>query len=402
VGVTVKDDPVVINLIAHQSDVSRSLKVEHDVDFRAGGTGKHYQEALGRAIGEVVERYGMAYSQLSELNGSFNQLQDNHNMFSPESIHLFSDQQYEGESFPYEELTKDTEVKWVRGYNILSEQNIFFPAQLVYGAYSHADGEKNISYSTTSGCAAGKTFKEAVFGGILEQIERDAMMLTWLTKQSAPKLSLEDSSISSLFRERFQSQAINYTLLDISWDFSVPVTLALAEDTSNREYGGNVGLAAEPTREESIYKSLLEISQGRVYGKRSKLNFEKESFSKNQMTGFDRNLQYYLKEENWKKIDSLVGTEKKQPDNREVTLSEVLSELDDEGFDVLAFNMTPPDIKKQGYAVVKTIIPQLVQLSVPAYPFKGHPRLYNLPKKCGYVDEALSPDDINSDPHPLP
>ena len=52
--------------------------------------------------------------------------------------------------------------------------------------------------------------------------------------------------------------------------------------------------------------------------------------------------------------------------------------------------------------VVKVFIPELVQPHISAYPYLGHPRIYELPMKMGLTDKLLTFKELKPGPVPFP
>ncbi len=53
-------------------------------------------------------------------------------------------------------------------------------------------------------------------------------------------------------------------------------------------------------------------------------------------------------------------------------------------------DLTPPETRDKGWYVMRVMIPELIEMCIPEFPFENHPRM----KKYGGV--------INEHPHPMP
>jgi ribosomal protein S12 methylthiotransferase accessory factor len=153
--------------------------------LRSGGVGFFIDEAISRCIGEVIERYcwnlfGLVHEK-EFIFGSYNQLVSKYNLYPIEKIYLFSKEQYKRKGFIFRQLTEDTKLTWVSLFT-KNGKEVYYPAQLILGKFKLNKNEEIIGYSTTSGVAAGKSYKDAFLNGIFEQIERDAFMITWFNK----------------------------------------------------------------------------------------------------------------------------------------------------------------------------------------------------------------------------
>jgi len=72
-----------------------------------------------------------------------------------------------------------------------------------------------------------------------------------------------------------------------------------------------------------------------------------------------------------------------------IRFSTCIKKLKKLGWHFLTLDLTLPDVEECGFYVTKVLIPELVQLSLPSYPFFAHPRY----KKFGIKNKL---------PHPLP
>jgi ribosomal protein S12 methylthiotransferase accessory factor len=73
------------------------------------------------------------------------------------------------------------------------------------------------------------------------------------------------------------------------------------------------------------------------------------------------------------------------------------------GFDVLAVDVTTPDIAELGFSVARVIVPGVQPLDMDELrPYRGGKRLYEAPRLLGYSDRVATEDDIFEEPHPFP
>jgi len=69
-------------------------------------------------------------------------------------------------------------IDWVWGYSLTRERQTLVPANLVFCPYETAGSEKDIAWMDSNGLASGNNLEEAVLHGLLEVIERDAVMIS--------------------------------------------------------------------------------------------------------------------------------------------------------------------------------------------------------------------------------
>jgi len=108
----------------------------------------------------------------------------------PERFALHSDDQYAEEDFPFVPFTSDTRVRWVKGWSIPDREEVYLPLQLVYltRPETAVPGEALIGQGSSNGMALGVSIEEATLRGLLELIERDALILTWTNRLAHPRL----------------------------------------------------------------------------------------------------------------------------------------------------------------------------------------------------------------------
>jgi thiazole/oxazole-forming peptide maturase SagD family component len=68
-------------------------------------------------------------------------------------------------------------IDWIWGYSLTRSEPVLVPANLVFFPYEADRGEKYITWTDTNGLASGNNLEEAVLHGILEVIERDAVVI---------------------------------------------------------------------------------------------------------------------------------------------------------------------------------------------------------------------------------
>jgi ribosomal protein S12 methylthiotransferase accessory factor len=71
--------------------------------------------------------------------------------------------------------------------------------------------------------------------------------------------------------------------------------------------------------------------------------------------------------------------------------------------DVLALDLTSPDVAQCGCYVTRAMVPELQPLDASySHRFLGGQRLYDVPLKLGYTTRRTAMEDLNPYPHPYP
>ena len=236
----------------------------------AAGKGQTEIEAKEKCFYEAVERYsalkfdtkGLVFAKASDLEFP---------AFLPNYLAQFSEQQFQNRDSwnvehemtyqyvprPFDELTS---IYWQRVENVVNEAPIFVPAVQSHFPM-HPDLKIGIDFRADSnGLAAGQSLHEAIFSGIMELIERDAIALWWYNRLRVPEIPLANidspwitramAYLSSLGRETW--------FLDLTTDVGIPVSAAISHK-AGREIV--FGFAAGVNRKETCEKALMELFQ---------------------------------------------------------------------------------------------------------------------------------------------
>jgi ribosomal protein S12 methylthiotransferase accessory factor len=111
------------------------------------------------------------------------------------------------------------------------------------------------------GSAAGRTQDEAVFGAILEVIERDAAALWWKGGRQPAHPPLEAMSAAARLLEtaRRNARSRRTWLLDVTTNLGVPVVAAVSVNAAGRRFA--VGLSARPALADAAATAVIELCQ---------------------------------------------------------------------------------------------------------------------------------------------
>jgi len=71
-----------------------------------------------------------------------------------------------------------TKIDWIRGTSLTRGVPVLVPANLVFYPYVPCRGSQVIAWADSNGLAAGNNLEEAVLHGLIEVIERDAIMIS--------------------------------------------------------------------------------------------------------------------------------------------------------------------------------------------------------------------------------
>jgi ribosomal protein S12 methylthiotransferase accessory factor len=404
------DDFDLHHVIPVVTSLARLLGRQHAFDPRAGGAGCSLEDAINRAMGELLERYAcFAYDGINRTVSSYAEMIKRGNRPIPlEYLLQFSPEQYRANGFPYVEFTEATRVEWFEGTNLLDGRASCVPGQLVSLGYRPSSEEiPPCFYPTSSGCAVATSVEEALLKGILESIERDAVMIRWYSRLPPPLLGIDPMD---LLEEclGLQTQGLEIRFHDLTVDGEVPIVAVTCIERTGRRCFFLLSAACALDIPTAARKALVEVGQGRPFIKslagKSEAAPEDAAFN-----NFDSNVRFYGESSNaryaeWFVQNTSLSTRdfatapnaKKPVESLRFLLNRCVTM----GVTPIAFDMTTPEMQDTGLFACRVLVPELVPLGVPSAPFLGHPRLarFIASNKTDSVATYI-PDWV---PHPFP
>lgn len=216
-------------------------------EINAGGFSFHSKEfALLKCLVEGIERYAMiAYRKKQFKKSSFNRLKSY--SLDP-SLYI------------NEEKIKQTVFYWSTGIDLLKNQQVLIPAQLIYFSYYSELKEPRLTELVSTGGAGGFEHSFTLLQGIYEIIEKDSFMTTYLIRNQPKKINLDNLKIHSL-KKIFQScerYNLELQLFDITNDLGIPSFLSVLIDRTGLGPRMTFGLKSSINYETAIEGSIEE------------------------------------------------------------------------------------------------------------------------------------------------
>jgi len=378
------------------------------------GSGSHPQPARARAaaIGEALERYSAVYVPRERLRLATARALGAAAV-RPSRFALFHPTQLTDAGFPFTGYDEDTPTMFVEGTSLDDGSPAYLPAELVYLGRP-PDAGPPIGYSTSNGLACGPTFTEAVLRGLLELVERDAVMLAWKCCLSLPLLDwTDDDDLMAHDRRFFRPSGVRFNVLDGSAFLDVPVAIAVVHGAAGSGASLAMGAGAAATVGEAW---LSAVSEGfGVYRWLRQQTLAAPGApppDPDLIESFNEHLLYYATSEHAELAAFLDGSAERRPTSTIGTLEgatpraqaeAVLRRLARHGLSAYAVDVTSPDVRSLDLTVVRVIVPELCALDVSHRArFLGGTRLYTAAYQTGLVPAPLEPGDLNPLPHPFP
>ena len=381
------------------------------VDY-GGGSHADDLQARAAALGEAIERYSAAYVPHDRLvHATAEELGPA--AVDPDRFALFHERQLAAPHFPFKPFTASTRLHFVAGYSLADGSRAFLPAQLVYLGTPPHDGAR-IGYPTSNGLACGATRAEAVLGGLLELVERDAVMIAWAGSLSLPHLDWSDEpELLELERRYFAPSRLRYSVLDGSSLLDVPVAIAVLHGPPGERTALALGGGCAPTVATAWSKALAEaFSVYRWLSTKAAQDPPPAVPEARHICSFDEHMLFYADDANAGLAAFLDASLERTPARRvprlaagepRRVLDDLVARLARHGVSAYAVDVTAPDVASLGLHVARVIAPELCPLDVVhAARYLGGRRLYGAARDAGLASTALRFEDVNPHPHPFP
>ena len=371
------------------------------------------KSALFAAIGETIER--------------FNWYNFTPKIFSTKSTSSIKSKKVDVMSLPgfsKETKRKDKRLQydihsifqWTEIVDLVSKEKILCPTQLVSPVFFRETVIKEkkeaiLRMPVSTGVVAGNSKEEVIYKGILESIERDAFMITYLNRLSPPRIDLESSElkinniqINSYFN-KFNLKPISVVLISDITPYSV---MSFLIDESGNGPALSTGAATDFDIESAVIKSLEEAMSVRLSSKVHQLHREKIKDNFSNFTQKDRKIFWskiknldrisFMLEGEYKKIHEFhnieVGT--KNGKNIQKRIDYLLSIFRGKNYQCLYIDTTSKDVDLN----IKTgivLIPQLQPMHLDEeFPYFGGDRLNSI--HANYNNDS---HDKDLAPHPF-
>lgn len=179
------------------------------------GKGLTPLDALFSALFESIERSSAeSISKREFLTGSFGELKDKYHLCAPK------------EFFPKKQITDDVVLKWCKGYELLSEKDIYVPLDTVAFPY-----DSKYFQVVTTGLAANRTKEETILHALYELIEHDTLSIYYYTGLPGWNIELtrEDGPLYDIY-QKFVNAGIKTAVKYLDNDLHIPTVLTLFEE----------------------------------------------------------------------------------------------------------------------------------------------------------------------------
>lgn len=364
-----------------------------------GGSSIDRDAAKIAALGEAIERYCLSLSDPDDFRTS-RYAELDQPALDPLAMNAFSERQLERHDLTCDEI-HTAEYHWTRARDMTTGEAVLIPGQLIYVPFSSPTVVRSPS---TTGAATGMDYESACYRALCEIVERECFIIGYLNELSFPRVDLStvaDAGISA-FRTELNNRGKDVHVLDISLDQPFHACLAIAVDDDHRP-GVSLGLDASVDMTAAIRGALREALQISTWDAFD----EPFDGDPKAISTLEERAAFWAPPD---RIDDLsfwletdTTTEVQEPIcDRSNALTVARSYLSDRGYHWFVADVTTPDIRRQGFKTVSTVVPAFQPMHlIESFKYLGSERLYRVPVETGFRTNPCTEAELNAVPHPF-
>jgi ribosomal protein S12 methylthiotransferase accessory factor len=383
-----------------------------DAFVSCSGKGWSRQQARDSAVGEALERYAaMTWQPERRISSTYDGL--DRPGLHPRDLVLFADHQYD--VVPYQRWRPETELEWVPAHSLVTGEEVWIPLLATHLGYLPST-EAALFPATSTGFAAWTDLAGATLRALLEVVERDAFAIAWSHRLPGRCVAADDvpdeqtRAISALYARRGVEVVVHLLPCD------TVATVALAIMWSDQLPAAAIGVSAALDPVAAARSAVLEAGQVRpilgcsLRDPAVRARAAELAATPSKVTTLDDHDLLYADPRAAATGMRFLRDAPRQPwpDASPVLaqgndgLTELTRSLAAVAPDVLAVDLTPPDVAALGIHVVRGLVPGFVPIWFGADQARlGGRRLLEMPSRIGLRPGPARLDELNLDPHPL-
>jgi thiazole/oxazole-forming peptide maturase SagD family component len=366
-----------------------------EMQYHLAGYGIHREEALIRLLGEAIERYALvtaaAAAQKRLFKASYNDVKSESNVMPWELINVFTDKDYKKMrgKLHFHSISPDDKISWMWCPSLFQPgQEICVPAQCLFTGLQF-EGEIPFVTAFSKGCAAHSDPRRALRSALLEAVEADALMIRWFTLTKSRRVILDDPTLLGMIGEVFRDLDVEL----VAYEYTMPGmpghafgVAVLSKGTRRPTVLLGTGAGLHPSA--TLYRTLIEAAAVFYIGYNGPVLQPRDylvDVDDRSHTNLDSNVAYWAsaKDSDVKRTfmrnlshgEVVLGTLQNYQSTIDQELDYVLGGLKKISRYGIHLDITPPELEDTGWSVVRVFLPELVQMSLPSFPYSGHPRL---------------------------
>jgi len=382
---------------------SRGLNaLQSRLRYRSSGKGVTVTQAEASALCEAIERTsGVFRGSEPRLRASFDELP---NALKPNDVMLFSESQYRDRQtwnekgdrtqLVPERFDERSPIEWCALWSLTERRHKYVPASLCYYGAREPQG---ITFTTScsNGCASGNNLEEAIFQGLMELVERDAVAIWWYNRMSRTAVDLDEvlNSQGRTLLHQLGAAGVTVWALDITTDLAIPACAVVATAGPSRgdSQGDRImfGFGAHLDRRIAASRALTELVQYYVLSEYfDKYDDVEDNVAKRWWDTASLKDHSYLSP----KQGSTSGFQyERETADIKLDIEKVVSILKSQGMEALVLDQTRGET---GIHVARTVAPGLRHF----WPRYAPGRLFDVPRKLEPGFRTLCEAELNPIP----
>ncbi|MFI0240223.1 YcaO-like family protein [Streptomyces sp. NPDC016845] len=362
------------------------------------------------AVGETMERYAAGvYDPAKLLRASFAALGED--AVDPRTLPLGSPAEY-ARLDRLAPCDPDAEIDWIPGRSLSTGAIRYVPACAVYLPYRFPPGHRAWYDPISTGLAAGGSYHHAVYGGLMEAVERDATVLFWANRLTLPTLDL-DALPEGPARDlvvRVRAQGVSVMAKDLTTDLGIPaVGVRFLRHTGRRPvttHAARADLDPQAALLGALEEGCLGWAGARLWQEHLD-DGEGIPGPDDVLTTLKQFSLYYWAPDRvrhlafWDEGPVRAAAAARPGAGFPADVAEGIQRLARRGYEAVAVDITPVDVAECGVTVVRTVVPGLCPITLRSdFHRRGGPRVFEAPVAMGARSIPLSEEELN--PLPLP
>ncbi|MEU3281366.1 TOMM precursor leader peptide-binding protein [Streptomyces antibioticus] len=315
-------------------------------------------------------------------------------------------------------------IPWEWGWSLRDERPVLVPSRLVY--YSIPLADDDFVFECSNGCAIGGCSEEAVLGGLLELVERDAFLNGWYGAARLPRIDLATvggPTVAAMV-ERAGLQGYDVHAFDNRIDLAIPAVTVVGVRRDGGPGTLSFAAAASLDPRSAVEGALSEVLSyiphlsRQTAERRAELEAMADDFSlvrhlkdHPQLYGLPRMATYaraYVEPSPARPFDEVYRDWEARRRPRTGDLRDDVAAVRDElvgaGHDVIVVDQTSPEQEQMGLRTVATVVPGLLPIDFGWNRQRAllMPRLRTALRRGGHRDRDLTDAELLLAPHPFP
>jgi ribosomal protein S12 methylthiotransferase accessory factor len=366
------------------------------------------------AICEALERYCgvMKNFEDDQIYISYSERQER-NLLALDKLPACENDEYANLHNPICRPKEKQKYFWTKCHDLINNCEIYVPSSFVFLKSTFESKKELLTTPNSTGTAGGQSIEQATVNALLEALERDALMLTWLNQLPRDMIDVASIKQEEITKRigAFRRMDCEVFLFDIRSDFAVPVILCIIK--SSKYPFLTVTAAAKLNVYSAVQRALDEAYTTRNFGLFNKERHYLKNYDKafSNVVDFEDHYALYNKPHMQNNLDFLIHNCTRQTklntdcsitdqSNYPTILEYFTNEFKKRNYNLIVKDLTTSDIADSIFKFVKVISPELIYLSPNHnYRYLANTRIKNVLPLIGFADYQNR--QITNLPHPF-